>query len=345
VTSSHLYASGRIETPTNYIDIGQLDLTTRNTSNNIFLPYIKPAGIDRIITSSVRGLIIEEMIVDGRRIRPNRTIFNAGSYTFTLSPQEEIVDIEEGHFTMPMLWRVGFGLDRMHDDWLQEGIYFQYFSRNGQLRNFPDRIVIPYGSNEIFITYRIRFPYYPEEGKFGEFIVSEESYTVKFNILWPELRIADRHGRIAPPEDYCDLGVHEFNSYNELVIELPIPIEFPNPNRFNYHINDRWLIIYELISDGVLINSGRLNLTERNNIDYILTRGEIIENNTKIQMKLNANSGGINIFLNRSGRNIKYTIPYNSREIYLTYDILFNSNVGYSNHNRRHTIRWEISWN
>jgi hypothetical protein len=67
-----VFGSGRAEIPQDYIDLGQLDLTKNKTNDTIFLLYIKPFGIKKIITSSVRGLIIENIIVDGKNINPEK---------------------------------------------------------------------------------------------------------------------------------------------------------------------------------------------------------------------------------------------------------------------------------
>ena len=341
--SSCLYASGRTEIPTNYINIGQLDLTLRKTYNTILLPYIKPEGISKILTSNVQGLIIEEIIVNGKKIKPKRELFYMGTDEAISYLNEKNVNIEEAQFMMPMTWNVLFDGETLHDDLLKEGIYFNYYSRNGQIRYNPDKYIIPYGNEEVFITYRIRFPIYPDESRFREFIVSDELYTVKFNILWPELRIADRHGRITPPDNYINLGTQDFNSNNELSIKLPL--YFPSPSRFDEHIDNEWLKIYQLIADGLLIESKNLNFSERHNINYLITTGEIMENNSKVLTQLKRNSNGIDIYVKTSNQSLKYTIPYGSCEIFLTYDVILNSRVGHNNYNRRYCVKWDIKWN
>jgi hypothetical protein len=337
-----VFASGKTEVPQEYTDIGQLDMTKNRLSDTIFLPYIKPSGIDKIITSNVQGLIIDKIIVDGRIIHPKRILFDMGAYEATSYRNEQDINNEEGQFLMPMDWRAyGSSNRRTYDEALSEGIYFDYYSRNGRIKYSPDKYHIPYGGKEVFIFYRIRFPDYSKEDIFVNYTVSE-LYTAKFTILWPELRLADRNGRIAPPEDFTFLGVYEFNSDKELVVDLPIV--WPSIERFNPYIDkNRWLIMYQLIGDGVLLREERLSGTEKNKIDTLITSAEV-EDKKIVKMIWRKNADGI-VFYNTENQDAKYTIPYGCKEVYMIYDILFKESVGYSNHNKRLCVKWEIKWN
>jgi hypothetical protein len=336
-----IFASGNIEIPKEYIDIGQLDLTKNKQFDTIFLPYIKPLDIDKIITSSVQGLIIDKIIVDRKTIHPQKIVFDMGAYEATSYKHEQNVNNNEEHFLMPINWYTNDHSRRTYDEALNEGIYFDYYSRNGKLKYSPDKYHIPYGSKEVFIFYRIRFPNYSKTNEVMNFIVSDRLYIAKFNILWPSLALADRNGKITLPEEYHFLGIYELNSDNELVVDLPI--EWPTIEKFNPYIDNRWLIMYQLIGDGILLREEKLNIMEKNKIDILINSVEV-EFKKIIKMKWRKNSDGI-VFYNNEKPNIKYTIPYGCKEIYMTYDILFKKSIGYVNYNKRLCVKWEIKWN
>jgi hypothetical protein len=341
-TLSFGFSLGKTEMPVDCVDIGQLDLTTTKTYGTISLPYMKPLGINKVITSSVRGLIINKIIVDGRIIAPQKTWLDFGAYEAINSLYEEDASNGESQFFMPMLWGT-YGGNIAYDDQLSEGIRFDYYSRNGKIKYSPDRYNIPYGSKEVFINYNIRFPEY-SNNKPGDYIISEETYTIKFNILWPEIRIADRNGRIPTPNYYENIGVYKFNLNNELIIDLPFN-EIDDP-----HIDNKWLEIYQIIGDGLLINKRRVNRNERRNIDNLTQHGYIKEGQTAIEMLWRINGrieNGILFYSRSEYPPIKYIIPFKCKEVYLIYDVLFkqpNSVGTYTNYNKQLCVKWEIEW-
>jgi len=107
-----------------------------------------------------------------------------GAYEATRAIDEQDVNNEEGQFLMPMYWEAyGNRISRTYDEALSEGVYFDYYSRNGEINYSPDKYHIPYGGREVFIFYRIRFPDYSNGDMFGNYTVSDRVYTAKFTIL------------------------------------------------------------------------------------------------------------------------------------------------------------------
>jgi len=100
--------------------------------------------------------------------------------------------------------------------------------------------------------------------------------------------------------------------------------------------------MYQLIGDGVLLREERLNVTEKNQIDTLISPPEV-ENRKIAKMIWIRNADGI-AFYNTENQNVKYTIPYGCKEVYMLYAILFKETVGYSNYNKRLCVKWEIKW-
>ena len=343
ISCNYLFPSGRIETPTTHIDIGELDFTENNTSNSIYLPYTKPMGLERIFLSSDQGLIIDRIVVDGRTINPRRTFLNMTSYHIWDRVPWDFVEKEEAEIFMPMSWQVNNVDARTYDESLSEGIYFRHFTRNGRLREAPVNFRIPFGSNEVIITYRVRLANNYDDNRIHDYLISEEAYSVRFTVKWPEVRVADSDGRIAAPNSYINLGIQRINT--EGIFEVELPFEFPDNMSFTPRINNRWIRIYELIGDGILINGSNLNRSERNNITQLLTFEQIEENSNVVKMIWHLQNDNLVFYVNSLDPPIKYNIPKNTRVIYLTYDVLFAGTSGSINFNRRTCVRFEVYWN
>jgi hypothetical protein len=340
-----VFASGKTDLPQNYIDIDDLDFVENKTYDSVNLPYTKPAGFTKIIHSPVIGLIIDELIVDGKEIHPKRPLWDAGTYEAITKSYEEDTEPEEGEYCMPMTWGTNYGDNKTADEYLSEGIDFSYHTKGEEIDYSPTHYNIPYGSKEVFITYRIRFPDYSEENDFRSYIISE-SYTARFHIIWPEVRVADETGKIAPPENYEDLGTFTINAENELILD--VPFQELSSDKFNPFIdNRRWITIYELISDGIIINEQPITINEKNNIDVLVEHDGVRETERIVAMKFVTNNSienGIAFYSRQENPTIKYIIPYGTREIFMTYDIIFKETVGYVNYNKRLCVRWEIDW-
>jgi hypothetical protein len=97
-----------------------------------------------------------------------------GAHEATAYSYEKDVNIDEEQFTLPMTWQAYTGGSRIYDEGLNEGIHFDYFSRNEKIKYSPDKYNIPYGSKEIFVIYKVRFPDYSPEGQFRNYIISEK---------------------------------------------------------------------------------------------------------------------------------------------------------------------------
>ena len=99
--------------------------------------------------------------------------------------------------------------------------------------------------------------------------------------------------------------------------------------------------MYQLIGDGVLLREERLNVTEKNQIDTLISPPEV-ENRKIAKMIWIRNADGI-AFYNTDSQNVKYTVPYGCKEVYMIYDILFGTSTRL-NYNNRLCVKWEIKW-
>ena len=315
----------------NYQYIGELNIEYRNMYNKLFLPYEKPDEITTVFESAYEGLIIDEIIVDNVIITPQDDI------TGIFEPMGSEKSSVEKNNKIEMLWEVRQELGSMYDENINKGIYFLYFNYflNKNILEYslqPYSYNIPYGSKEIKLKYRICYP---------EGIIGETIYYIKFNLIWPEIRITDDNGNIIPPKEYIDLGLSKLNN-DFLSVELPFIRHGYEPE-----INNRWLLIYELICDGKNINKEEVNSQENENIDSLTEKEGIKPNSNTTEMiwLINGKVEDGLVFYSKAERPpIKYNIPYSSKEIYMTYDIMFFTSVGYSIHNDRICIKWEIEW-
>jgi hypothetical protein len=168
----HLYSGGKMELPDEYFDLGIIEINKKYTGIN--LPYIKPKGINKIITNDIHGLIIEEIIVNGKIIKPHKIFLSMGTYEHISHLYEDDVNLEEGKYFLKMNW---IKIDTENE------IFYEYFSRNGKIRYSPDYYKILFGANEVYIIYKVRF-IGNEITDFRNYFVSDEMYIIKFNLEW-----------------------------------------------------------------------------------------------------------------------------------------------------------------
>ncbi len=169
-----LFASGNREAPTDFVDIGnfQVDVTKEHSGIILTVPYIKPEGINKIPDGQVRGLIIRELIADGKRIRPKDPIWDAGGYDDDLD--EIVVPEFEDTFLFGMYWDI-------NEEYISLRLYLR--DRFNGLDFSPHRYNIPYGTKDVYMTYSIRYPPFWEENETLD-KAREETYTVKFTLSW-----------------------------------------------------------------------------------------------------------------------------------------------------------------
>ncbi len=156
------------------VDIGSfyVDITKEHSGIVFYVPYIKPEEINKIPDGQVRGLIIRELIADGKRIRPKDPIWDAGAYDDYLD--EIVVPELEDRFLLGLYWDV-------FDDSISLHLYLR--DRINGLDFSPHRYNIPYGSKDVYMTYSIRYPPFWEENETLD-KAREETYTVKFALSW-----------------------------------------------------------------------------------------------------------------------------------------------------------------
>ncbi len=169
---SFIFANGNRELPDGYADLGKIEVTK---GFELSLPYKKPAGIDKIITHSRKGLIINKLLVDNKIIKVKKhPWFDLSANEAMAYLDQEVADKEEEICYLPMIWR----MDEM-------GVSFDYYTRNNQFRYSPDYYKIPYGSKEIYIEYRVRLVKNKEQNDY-EYIIPDDIYVVRFELIWPE---------------------------------------------------------------------------------------------------------------------------------------------------------------
>jgi hypothetical protein len=337
------------------IDIGVLNIKYRKSIDRLLLPYAKPDEISSVFESAYEGLIIVEIKVDNVPIKPE-----IGNGRISGVPTSEKISSDKSN-KIKMRWDIRPESGTMYDIVINKGIFFQDFNylleKNVHRPTFkPYSYHIPYGGKEVKVKYRI---YYPDR------TIDETIYSVKFNLIWPDIRLADNNGNIFPPNEYVDLGIIKPQN-NLMSIELPINLtsgkEITDQLFPRNHIDSRWLEIYELIGDGKIINQIKVNKHEKANIDF-LTEKEDIKNGSNITDMIWRTYGnkkeGLNFYIKfkddlnklfkvKASANKpspkKYTIPYGTRVIYMTYDILFLAFIGYYSPNDGLCVKWEIDW-
>jgi hypothetical protein len=183
VLSVPIYASGSRGQPMEYVDLGELKIqpvnyyeTIKNYYEKISLPYVKPKGVKRIPFRDSMSIILLSLVVDGNEVRRKRLFLSEKwvDYLYVREAGEE----EENRF-MEMGWYI----ERSKTS-NRRITGLEYISDTGNTGR-REQYIIPYGSKEVFLTYRIRIPpipIYSERSTFDIFYT--ELQTVKWTIVW-----------------------------------------------------------------------------------------------------------------------------------------------------------------
>ena len=141
------YASGSKAGPEDYIDLGTLMIGKNNRSLRLTLPYVKPEGIGNIWLPECVSLFIEELVVDGKKIRSGGPAWATGDEMYDRI-RKESVPLEEENRTIDMRW------SSIKNDFYEGLIYTIYaIKRYRHSRDY----VIDYGAREVFMVYSILY--------------------------------------------------------------------------------------------------------------------------------------------------------------------------------------------
>lgn len=175
ILAAPLYASGRIEQPIEYIDLGEIEVQVENQFV-ILLPYIKPQGINRVPLYDIISIVFEKLIVDGKEVKKKRVFLSEKMFIDRLNIKEVSEEREE-HF-IAMEWFI----ERNKDE-DKRVLRLVYESETG---NTPRReeYIIPFGSREVFLTYSIRIPLDNPDWRIIDHFYTELQ-TVRWTIVWP----------------------------------------------------------------------------------------------------------------------------------------------------------------
>jgi hypothetical protein len=154
-----------------YIDLGKIPLKLRGRTE-VPLPYYKPEGITEIPSEGVNAIVIHNLTVDGKQIRPTKSYFSsneAGSRLYV-----EKAKYEGGDYILKMRW---FFLGTFN---YKGGLFYTAFT--GDPETGPDNYNIAFKAKEIFLTYSIRFYIYADN--YTREKRETETYTVRFELRW-----------------------------------------------------------------------------------------------------------------------------------------------------------------
>jgi len=172
-TNINLFARSVTELPENFINLGEIEISINKKKYEIMLPYHKSEGIEKIYTNDSIGILICQIIGDGKSIRPIKKWFFLSDDTITFKHETEI-DTGNMDLNFKMTWRTVLG-GKLTDKKLKRGLFFKtYKGHKEELYEYN----IPYNTKKIYITYRILFPDRPETE-------ATEIKTVYFEINWP----------------------------------------------------------------------------------------------------------------------------------------------------------------
>jgi hypothetical protein len=187
ILSGPLYASGTSDQQMEYVDLGKIQIQiigTEGLPGNINyspfiipLPYIKPKGVNRVPVKDLLSIIVEKLMVDGKEIKRKRLF---SEKMFVDSKNYENASEEEEEHIMVMRW---FIKRDEKDKTKILGLHF-YSETGNTLKR--EEYIIPYGSKELFLTYKIRFPLYTDSNDIVFF--HTESQLVKCLFVWSEAR-------------------------------------------------------------------------------------------------------------------------------------------------------------
>ena len=129
------------------------------------LPYLKPKGVAAIPIHSRLSVKIDKLVINGKkRIRGKRIWWWMGADETYALLNHQVADTKEGIENLDMSWDV---------EKADEGYKLVYSSL---IHSVPTIYEIPSTAEEVFMTYRIKFP----DGSF-----STEN-TICFKLSWPE---------------------------------------------------------------------------------------------------------------------------------------------------------------
>jgi hypothetical protein len=180
---SKLHSLGKIEIPTNYLDIGKLHITNERDIYEIPLRYWKPEGVVRINKIDLRGIRINSVIIDGTQAKPiNGRLFYSEIFR---NDQSEEVDSIAGYYTIVMRLRMIFENQLEREIWAKEakrktgtGLFYETWAeKDGYLKLYW----IPYGTKEVYINYSICVLKQNEVSKFD---IIEANKAIKFDLEW-----------------------------------------------------------------------------------------------------------------------------------------------------------------
>jgi hypothetical protein len=152
-----------------YIDLGKITVAMEKQSYQVSLPYFKQTGINKIPTKDSISIIIYNIIGDKKNIKPNRKSFSSNEAI--TKKYERTVTTDEGYYQLDMKW---YALNRE----ISKGIYYESLI-NENLKHGIYIYNIPYGTEEIYLTYSIIL------SSDYEYVLSEKQNAM-FKIDWPK---------------------------------------------------------------------------------------------------------------------------------------------------------------
>ncbi len=177
-----IYASGNVEIPYNYVDIGSINVVIGKQRYELLLPYEKPEGITKIPTKDTTGIIIHELIIDGKKANPERIYFSANEAIDRL--YEETTQAETEYRVLKILWYTA--TVRPDEEIIKkQGLFYKTVIGNGK-KIRPEQYKIPYGTQEVFLRYSIWYPLDVRNNNTSNINLDQE-YVVRWTMEWPEI--------------------------------------------------------------------------------------------------------------------------------------------------------------
>lgn len=173
------YASGNVEPPATYVDLGNINIVLGKRRYELLLPYEKPAGVTKVPNHISTGVIIHSLIVDGKIVRPKRQYFASNDAITRL--YEEDVGVEKECRTLEFLWGT---LEVNPDETvIKKGVFCVTFPEKSII---PEQYNIPYGAKQVFLKYSIRYPLDVISNNMSNINLDQE-YVVRWTMEWPEV--------------------------------------------------------------------------------------------------------------------------------------------------------------
>jgi hypothetical protein len=170
-------ASGQVDVPSGYVDLGKFILIPSSQYYELFLPYNKPEGVEMVPSKDIKGVVIDSLIADGKQINSKRLYFVSNDASNHILVETALYESEERE--LKMIWSL-FSVNPS-EKIIKEGLYYDTLTDKS---NHLSRYIIPYGAKEVFLTYRIRFSIYSENYKTIN-IFDSEPQTARWFIEWP----------------------------------------------------------------------------------------------------------------------------------------------------------------